>query len=44
MKINENKTKILVKSKQALSLNITINNEKLETVQCNSCLRKKNNI
>lgn len=43
MKINENKIKILVKSKQALSLNITIiNNEnKLETVQCNSCLRKK---
>jgi len=33
MKINKNKTKILICSKKALFSNITINNEKLETVQ-----------
>jgi len=34
IKINKNKTKLLICSKQALFSNITIENEKLGTVQC----------
>uniref|UniRef100_A0A2S2QAL0 Reverse transcriptase domain-containing protein n=1 Tax=Sipha flava TaxID=143950 RepID=A0A2S2QAL0_9HEMI len=41
MKINNSKTKILICSKQKLLSNITIENEKLETVQCFICLGSK---
>lgn len=41
MKINKSKTKILICSKQELLSNITIENEKLETVQCFTYLGSK---
>lgn len=41
MKINKNKTKILICSKQALISDLTIENEKLETVQCFTYLGSK---
>jgi len=41
MKINENKTKILICSKQELISNITVEGEKLETVQCFTYLGSK---
>jgi len=41
MKINKNKSKILICSKKALLSNITIKNEKLKTVQCNTYLGSK---
>lgn len=41
MKINKSKTKILICSKQESLSNITIENEKLETVQCYTYLGSK---
>lgn len=41
MKINKSKTKILICSKQELLSNISIENEKLETVQCFTYLGTK---
>jgi len=41
IKINKNKTKILICSKQELISNIIIENENLETVQCFTYLRSK---